>query len=102
MSLLTNLIRNRLAVISVATGMGAEALDGASVDLAEGTLDQLLTELQTGVRRTHWTRPAWEIAPAGYHGTFSAAPRPGHGPLRGGRPGGADRVIGYLADAYRG
>jgi hypothetical protein len=47
MSLLTDLIRNRLATISVATGMGAEALDGAAVDLAPHVQAELLTELDT-------------------------------------------------------
>jgi hypothetical protein len=46
-TLLTDLIRNRLAAISVATGMGAEALDGASVDLPPHIQGELLTELDT-------------------------------------------------------
>jgi hypothetical protein len=44
---LADALRARLDAISAATGTAAEALDGAAVDLAEGTLDQLLTELLT-------------------------------------------------------
>jgi hypothetical protein len=47
MSLLIGLIRNRLAIISVATGMGAEALDGAAVDLPPHIQAEMLVELDT-------------------------------------------------------
>jgi hypothetical protein len=43
----TDLIRHRLDAISTAIGPGAEALDGATLDLNPDVLAELLTELDT-------------------------------------------------------
>jgi hypothetical protein len=47
MSFLLDLIRHRLASISVGAGMRVEALHGATLDLTEDTLGELLGELDT-------------------------------------------------------
>jgi hypothetical protein len=43
----TDHIRLRLVAIGLATITAAEALDGAPLDLCEGTLSQILVELET-------------------------------------------------------
>jgi hypothetical protein len=43
----TDHIRQRLNAIGLAVTTAAEALDGAQLDLCEGTLSQLATELET-------------------------------------------------------
>jgi hypothetical protein len=43
----TDLLRAHLDALAAAAQTAGDALDGAAVDLAEGTLDQLKTELLT-------------------------------------------------------